>query len=141
MKKTINNPTFKLEGTPLPSIEIDMWEIQGEYSDGLWHRLIHSYANQWISENNFKGKATFWSVVLPSVNFHHQGNSFFLVGCYVPDELLNGLKEFLSQKFQKQVRMSDEIIATRKEGWRPYLHLEQEKVWEYCEDFVWVEVT
>jgi len=140
MRQTINTPRFKLNKTPVPSVEIDMWEIQGEYSDGKWHELIHNYTKQWVSENDFKDRATFWSVVLPSVNFHHQGNSCFIVGCCTPDKVLNGLEVFLSGKFPKQVRLSDEVIATRKDGWKPYLHLEQGKVWEYCDDIEWIEI-
>ncbi len=140
MRKIIERPLFKLKKTPVPSVEIDMWEIQGEYSDGKWHQLIHNYTKLWVSENDFKDRATFWSVVLPSVNFQHQGNSFFIVGCCTPDSFMSGLAEFLSGKLLKQVRMSDEVIATRKDGWRPYLHLEQGKVWEFCDGFEWIEI-
>ncbi len=140
MPQTIATPIFEISKKASPTIEIDMWEIQGVYADGKWHQLIHGFVKEWVVENSFQNKATLWSVSFPSVNFFHPGHSFFLVTCGLPNKFLAQLEDFLSTKLSKQVRLSDEVIVARSDGWKPYLHLEQGKVWEYSDYNEWVEV-
>ncbi|MGZ3745465.1 MAG: hypothetical protein ACXVBQ_16495 [Pseudobdellovibrionaceae bacterium] len=42
MKITIPTPKFEINKRMVSPIEIDMWNIQGQYEDGKWHELIHA---------------------------------------------------------------------------------------------------
>jgi len=124
---------LKIDKNTAPTIEIDMWEIKGDYADGKWHILIHNYINAWLNNTNFNQTATLWSVVAGSVNFNHNGNSCFIAAFGIPDDFLVGLQECLATEFPTQVRLSDEFLVTRNDGWRPYLHIEKGnscKPWE-----------
>lgn len=116
-----------------------MWEIEGAYADGKWHELIHDFAKSWVIKNDFQGKGTLWSVVFPSVNFYHPGNSCFIAAIGLPEEFLAELESSLIA-IHEQVRLSDYDIVTRNNGWRPYLHFENGKVWEVLDASSWIEI-
>jgi len=124
---------LKIDNTPSPTIEIDMWNIEGEYADGKWHILIHKHINSWLKHTEFDGTGTLWSVVAGSVNFNHQGNSCFIAFFSLPNEFIISLFESLAAALPSQVGLTDQFIVKRADGWRPYLHIEQGdpcKPWE-----------
>ena len=128
-----NSIKLKINNSPTPTIEIDMWEIEGKHAEGKWHILIHRYIKSWLASTKFKKTATFWSTVAGSVNFNHYGNSCFIAVFGLPDHFLYDLQEHLAIEIPNQIRFSDEFFVKRSDGWRPYLHIEQGtpcKPWE-----------
>lgn len=126
----ISTPRFKTSKTEKPSLEIKMWEIQGEYADGNWHLLIHEFVKTWNAEHNFENVATIWSTTYY--------DSFLIVTCGLPSSFLKQLQSFLETKLRGNVRLSGDVIIDG--SWRPYLHLEQGKIWEFCDYNQWSEL-
>ena len=138
MKNTIPTPKFKLLNRMILPLEIDMWNIQGEYADGEWHELIHDAVKHWAAKKQFEGKATLWDTVMNSTNFGSYSQvcgitAFGMAG------FMKQLETTLCRHFSRQVRYSNYTLVTR-EHWRPYLHLEHGKIWTASDAAEWEEL-
>ena len=138
MKLTIPTPKFEISNRMVSPLEIDMWNIKGNYADGAWHQLIHVCTKDWAAKKRFTGKATIWSSVMPCANFETYTNACY-VAAFGMAGFMNQLESTLSSHISKYVRRSGEMQVERG-SWRPYLHLEQGKIWIINDDVEWVEL-
>ena len=134
----IPTPKFEINKRMVSPIEIDMWNIKGKYADGEWHELIHACVKNWAAKNQFDGKGTIWSHVMPSANFGDYGDSC-CIAAFGMTGFMKQLETTLSGHFSRQVRRSDEMLVERG-SWRPYLHLEQGKIWIISDVAEWREL-
>ncbi|WP_262966752.1 hypothetical protein [Methylobacter psychrophilus] len=137
MKSKIPTPKFEISNRLVSPLEIDMWNIKGNYADGAWHKLIHVCAKDWAAKKRFAGTATIWSSVMPSANFETYTNACY-VAAFGMAGFMNQLETTLSGHISSHVRRSGEMQVERG-SWRPYLHLEQGKIWIISDDVEWVE--
>ncbi|MFZ4534930.1 hypothetical protein [Propionivibrio sp.] len=138
MKTTIPTPEFKINKRIVCPIEIDMYNIKGKYQDGNWHALILATAQKWVEKKQFEGKGTIWSRVQPSANFENFTNTCFITAFGMAG-FIDQLEINLCAYFSRQVRRSDEM-QIEQGNWRPYLHLEQGKIWIVEDEDVWQEL-
>ena len=138
MRTTIPTPEFKINKRMVSPLEIDMYNIKGPYEDGEWHTLIHECTKKWAAKNQFSGKGTLWSSVMPSANFE----SYYDVCVITSFGMAGFMKELeitLGWQLRRKVRRSDEMQVKRG-IWRPYLHLEQGKIWIVSDAAEWEEL-
>ncbi|MDQ4345176.1 hypothetical protein RBU07_03980 [Pseudomonas aeruginosa] len=122
---------------PVPFLAIDMWGIEGPYADGNWHELIHDFARNWVRRNPEQQTATLWSTVQPSALFPN-GTSCYLAGSSkLPFAFLEELESHLLGQFGQHARIGGEILVSKAEGWRPYLHFDSGEAWEQIDAYEW----
>ena len=138
MKTTIPTPNFIINNRMVSPLEIDMWNIKSKYADAVWHELIHACVKDWAAKNQFKGKATIWSSVMPSANFENYTNACF-IATFGMAGFMKQLETTLCKHIPRQVRRSGEMQVERG-SWRPYLHLEHGKIWMISDHVEWVEL-
>lgn len=119
-------------------IEIDMWNIKGQYEDGKWHELIHACAKDWAEKSQFEGKGTIWCCVMPRANIETYTNACY-VAAFGMAGFMTQLTSTLCRHIPRQVRRSGEMQVERG-NWRPYLHLDHGKVWIVSNALEWVEL-
>lgn len=137
MKTTIPTPKFAINKRMVSPVEIDMWNIQGKYADGMWHELIHACVKDWAAKNQFEGKATIWCSVMSSANFENYSSAFFIAAFGLAG-FVKQLETTLCGHIPRQIRRSGEMQVERG-NWRPYLHLEHGKIWIVSDDVEWRE--
>lgn len=52
----------------------------------------------------------------------------------MPDAFVVELAAFLVNALEGHVKIGEEVIVNKEEGWRPYLHFEAGRVWDEDED-------
>ena len=75
---------------------------------------------------------------MPSANFENYTNACF-IAAFGMAGFMKQLESTLSGHFSRQVRRSGEMQVERG-SWRPYLHLEQGKVWSVSDAAEWREL-
>ena len=135
---SIPTPEFVINKRLVSPIEIDMWNIQGKYENGAWHPLVHACVKEWAKKNNFVGKASIWSSVMPSASFETYTNTFYIVAFGMAG-FMKLLESTLCDYFPRQVLRSGEMQVKRR-TWRPYLHLEYGQIWIIGDDVEWDEL-
>ncbi|MGZ8945235.1 MAG: hypothetical protein ACXW1W_07375 [Methylococcaceae bacterium] len=138
MKNTIPTPKFEISKCLVSPVEIDMWNIKGAYADGLWHKLIHACVKDWAAKNQFEGKATLWSSVMPSANFETYTNACY-VAAFGMAGFMKQLETTLCVHISKHIQRSGEMQVERG-SWKPYLHLEHGKIWIISDNAEWGEL-
>lgn len=135
---TIRTPTFIISNRPVSALEIDMWNITGQYADGAWHQLIHASVKHWAEKKQFAGIATIWSSTMPSANFGEYTNTC-VIAAFSMGGFINQLETTLSDHFPRQVRRAEDMQVVSG-SWRPYLHLEHGKIWTALDTAEWAEL-
>ena len=135
---TIPTPTFLINKRTVSALEIDMWNITGNYADGAWHQLIQSCVKNWTAKKQFVGLATVWSSTMPSANFGEYTNSC-VIAAFGLGGFINQLETTLSDHFPRQVRRAEDMQVVSG-SWRPYLNLEHGKIWTALDAVEWGEL-
>jgi hypothetical protein len=134
----ISEPTLIIKKGVVPSVEIDIDYIPEPYSQGAWEDLICKITKEWIEEKGFNRAATLWIWLCPSINFHHQGMSAFIVQFGLSKRFFTTIESELKARFKKQVRL-DYVRPSREDGWNAFCHIEKGKVWQPLNDCEWIE--
>ncbi|WP_404440037.1 hypothetical protein [Stutzerimonas chloritidismutans] len=121
---------------------VDMWEIDGFYGDGKWHKLINQFAEEWAAHNRDQEPATLWAVVRPCDIFDNGTSCYMTSSSKLPgtffDKLASYMKEHCGPHFEV-LDVDFELPFRNIEGWRAYLHFEQGKLWEPNDEGGWCE--
>lgn len=123
---------------------IDMWGIEGPYSDGKWHKLVWEFANEWIQSHPEQETATLWSLVRPCEVFANGTSCYFTASTKLPSLFFDRLAELFLEQCGPHVEILEvdfELRFNKAEGWRAYLHFEDSKLWEPCDEGGWSEVS
>lgn len=122
---------------------VDMWGIEGPYSDGKWHKLIWHFASEWVKFYPEQETATLWSIVRPCDVFANGTSCYITASAQLPSLFFDRLAEFIKKHCGSHVQILEvdfELPFKRAEGWRAYLHFEDAKLWEPSDEGGWYEV-
>lgn len=125
------------------ALEVRIDALPEEFQD-QWHLPVHEFASRWIAQNSFTEKATLWqwgnmsANIIPRADF---GWSEFIIQFGLPRSFMQGLERHLVATFRGCVRLSEMMPALRDDGWSPFCHIEQGRVWEQEDVYVWIPAT
>ncbi|HGY1050902.1 hypothetical protein [Aeromonas salmonicida] len=138
MTKVISNPTVIIKrGTLTPAIEIDLDRITGLHANGGWNQLIQSFTAKWIKQHSFTGPATIWKFDTFSISFGRPGYSVFIAQFGLPISYFEALLDHLSGELGANVRLSDFVQPSIREGWEPRIHIQENEAWQQEDAIEW----
>ena len=141
MSESICYPDLVIKrGYPTPSIEVDNDEIRGKYASGKWEHLIAPFTANWVKRKKFVKLATVWGWLSPSVSFRHPGYSVFIAQYGLPMSYFEALQQHLAEKLGKQVRFSDDVQPSLKDGWMARIHVQDTATWIPVDAAEWMKV-
>lgn len=141
--KTLHNPDLVFhDKTCVPILELNIGKLPEEHRCD-WLSYIAKPTREWLKKSKFKGKATIWMIINPSLNFENDvfTQSAFLIvqgfrECFF-SFLYGGVKGGLGNK----ITCLDQIILHKNiDGWSPVLHVEQGRVFVRVDAEEWEEV-
>ncbi|MFV3415495.1 hypothetical protein ACNFH8_24825 [Pseudomonas sp. NY15436] len=130
-------PDLRRPKQPVLFIAIDMWGIEGQYADGNWHSLVHDFAMDWARKNPQQENATLWSSVQPCAIFLNGTSCYMATSTKLPRKFLQDLESHLQTHCGSHTKIAGEVMVSRADGWRPYLHFEAGNVWEQIDAVEW----
>lgn len=117
---------------PKPTVELDSDSLEEAHIVDFLVPLKPVLAR--YAKTNPAERGTIYGIGLPSVNFHKQSFSEFLI-VDGRSQLLHAVGEAFSALRGVQSKFSDYIAPAP--GWNPCLHIEDGLCWELVEDVTW----
>ncbi|MDH5256986.1 MAG: hypothetical protein OEX07_03230 [Gammaproteobacteria bacterium] len=126
----------------IPTLELDLSKITAPPEISEWKSLIEKITSEWVIANKFEGTATLWMWQSHSQRFHADGISAYVNQCGLPSLFLKYLQRHLKKYFGNQLEYVGNNWILVERGWRPLLHIENEKVWKPRDEVAasWIEV-
>ena len=123
-------PRVRTSGDRVKVLVVDIYQIGGHYAYVDWRELINDFARQWLARHPHQRPATLWCSRAYSSLFN--GGDCWHGACSsnLPEAFLMELAAFLANALEGHVKIGEEVIVNKEEGWRPYLHFEAGKVWD-----------
>jgi hypothetical protein len=129
-------PSLKIPKKPVLFLAIDMWGMEGKYSDGGWHEPVRKFILGWAKKYPEQKPATVWSSIQSHSMFESFQACYMAASISLSAQFLRSLERHLSSITGGRCRIDGEILVRNGE-WRPYLHIENGEAWEQVDAVEW----